>query len=120
MRCGLASAVERDVTASKERTPLDRLQPASLVPHYKFSAKASHVTDAAGDHVPLVGHLSTHLPNSYVIIRSYLNSNHCRDMCDEQRASKIDCLADLSADYLKHFLSKDHHLQAFFLLGSFN
>ncbi len=83
VRCGLASAVERDVTASKERTPLDRLQPASLVPHYKFSAKASHVTDAAGDHVPLVEHLSTPFPYSNVIISSYLSSNHCRDMCNE-------------------------------------
>ena len=54
MRCGLAIAVDRDVTASRERTPLDKLQPAALVPHYKFAAKAAHVTDAAGDHITLV------------------------------------------------------------------
>ena len=42
------------MTASRERTPLDKLQPAALVPHYKFAAKAAHVTDAAGDHITLV------------------------------------------------------------------
>ena len=42
------------MTAMKERTPLDKLLPASLVPHYKFSPQAMHLTDAVPDNYDLV------------------------------------------------------------------
>ena len=54
MRCGLSVAVEKDVSQTKDRSPIDRLQPSSLVPHYKFVSKGSHITDAAPDHVTMV------------------------------------------------------------------
>ena len=39
VRCGLAVAVELDVSGQQERMPLGRLQPASLTATYQFLPK---------------------------------------------------------------------------------
>ena len=45
MRCGLAVAVEYDVAGQQERTPLGKLQPASLAATYRFLPKRSLLPD---------------------------------------------------------------------------
>ena len=46
VRCGLAVAVELDVSGQQERTPLGKLQPQSLAATYHFLPKRSLLPDA--------------------------------------------------------------------------
>ena len=106
------------MTSSKERTPLERLQPASLVPHYKFSAKAAHVTDAAGDHVPLVRFPSSLSapPNATDQGEVFRESRRIQFKCTWQLESWA-CLELVISFALEAAarLHIDHHFQAFWL-----
>ena len=43
VRCGLAVALDLNVSGQQERTPLERLQPASLAATYKFLPKRARL-----------------------------------------------------------------------------